>query len=202
VTDSFEITLRTGPSGGNKIIAMLSSGQLLEVLETREDWTLVRIVNSEGEEKQGWVLSRYLIRREPWETQARVLLKQNTSLREKLTSLEKKREESSQRQGELNRELQHTSQTLKTVQGDFESLKTESSDFLRLKEHYETTKSTLQEMEDRFQKLTEENEALKSSQYVSWFLAGALVFFGALTIGLVFGRREKKWRAGLSAWKG
>jgi hypothetical protein len=50
--------------------------------------------------------------------------------------------------------------------------------------------------------LTDENEILKASQYVRWFLAGALVFLGALLMGLVLGRREKKRRKGLSGWKG
>jgi SH3 domain protein len=202
VTDLFEITLRTGPSNENKIIAMLSSGEPLEVVETRDDWTLVRLVNSRGEEKEGWVLSRYLIKRQPWETQAKGLLKQNASLREKLGMLERKSEESSQREAEFKKELQHTSETLKKVQTDFESLKNESSDFLELKEQYETTKSTLQTSQDIVQKLTEENEILKASQYVRWFLAGALVFLSALLMGLVLGRREKKHRKGLSGWKG
>ena len=34
VTDNFKITLRTGPSTQNKIIKLLRSGQLLDVIET------------------------------------------------------------------------------------------------------------------------------------------------------------------------
>jgi len=35
VTDTFEITLRTGPSSENRIIAMLFSGHPLDVLNTQ-----------------------------------------------------------------------------------------------------------------------------------------------------------------------
>jgi len=90
VTDSLKITLRTGPGTDNKIIAILSSGERLEVLETGNDWTRVRVLGSEGEQKEGWLLSRFLIERQPWEMQARNLAKETTSLKEKLGVTEKK----------------------------------------------------------------------------------------------------------------
>ena len=139
-------------------------------------------------------MSRYLIQREPWESQAKRLLKENTSLREKLAMIEKKWQESSGQAEELEKKFQQTSENLKQVQTDFFSLKHESSDFLKLKEQYETTKSTLQTAQEMVQKLTKENEVLKSSQHVEWLLAGALIFFGAWLIGLIIGRREKKRR--------
>jgi SH3 domain protein len=65
VTDSFKIMLRTGPSTENKITAMLSSGEAVEILETREDWTRIGVLDSEGEQREGWVLTRFLIERKP-----------------------------------------------------------------------------------------------------------------------------------------
>jgi len=47
VTDSFEITLRTGPSNENKIIAMLFSGRPLDVLSTQGEWSRVRVLDSD-----------------------------------------------------------------------------------------------------------------------------------------------------------
>ena len=60
VADKLKINLRTGPSIENKIIAMLTSGQSLEVINTQGDWNLVRLLNKDGKHKEGWVLSRYL----------------------------------------------------------------------------------------------------------------------------------------------
>ena len=51
VTDFQKITLRTGPSLENKIIAFLVSGQSLEVIETQDKWSLVKIVEESGVEK-------------------------------------------------------------------------------------------------------------------------------------------------------
>jgi SH3 domain protein len=201
VTDSFEITLRTGPTTENRIITMLSSGEALEVLETRDDWTHVRFLDSEREQKEGWVLSRYLVNRQPWEAQAERLSKENTSLKEKLAMMEKKWEDSSQQGDELQKKFQQTSEALKKVQADFDSLKDESTHFLKLREQYEAANAALQTAQSTVQELTKKNEILRSSQNIRWFLAGGVVFLSALLIGLIIGRREKKRRTGLTSWK-
>ena len=77
VTDSFEITLRTGPGNENKIIAMLFSGRPLEVLDTRGECSQVKVLDGG---KEGWVLSRYLVTRLPWEVQAKKLQEDSVSL--------------------------------------------------------------------------------------------------------------------------
>ena len=200
ITDSFKVTLRTGPGIEHRIITMVSSGDAVEVVEAGLEWTRIRLVNSDGEQKEGWVLSRYLMERHPWEGQAKRLLEENATLSEKLTSAEGKIEESFQREGELQRKLQQTSATLEQVQADFDTLRRESSEFVKLKEQFEAAKSTLETEQEHLKKLAKENASLRSSHNVRWFLAGALVFVSALLIGLVIGRREKKRRSGLSGW--
>ena len=44
ITDSFEITLRTGPSSQNKVIAMPASGEAVEILNSQDDWSNVRLL--------------------------------------------------------------------------------------------------------------------------------------------------------------
>ncbi len=197
VTDSFKITLRTGPGTENRIVTMLSSGEPLEILEIGDEWTRVRRLKPEGRQEEGWVLSRFLIDRQPWELQVGGLSRENASLKEKLTLIEKRLRESSRREAELQRELETTSKTLKEVQAGFDSLRNESSDFIQLKERHEVLQSNLETTEKTVQRLTQENKDLKSSQKVRWFLAGALVFLSALLIGLIAGRREKKRRPSL-----
>ncbi len=52
VIDEFEVTMRTGPSIENKIIAMLPTGTKLQVIEEEGDWVLVRSPTG----REGWVL--------------------------------------------------------------------------------------------------------------------------------------------------
>ena len=97
VTDSFEITLRTGPSNENRIIAMLFSGRPLDVLGTEGEWSQVKVLD---DGKEGWVISRYLVTRLPWEVQARKQKEDLVSLNGKLNRVQKEfADESQQRQG-------------------------------------------------------------------------------------------------------
>jgi SH3 domain protein len=56
VSDILKLTLRTGPSIENKIIAVIESGQMMEVIQYGDEWSKVRLPSG----KEGWVLSRYL----------------------------------------------------------------------------------------------------------------------------------------------
>ena len=88
VTDQFRISLRRGPSTENKILKFLPSGYLVEILENQEGWSLVRSTDDEQESAKGWVLSRYLITRQPWEKQAKSLLQENAGLKKRLAGFE------------------------------------------------------------------------------------------------------------------
>ena len=57
VTDQLKLTLRSGPSTEHKILAVVESGQKVEMLEPGEDWSKVRTANG----KEGYVLARYLM---------------------------------------------------------------------------------------------------------------------------------------------
>ena len=89
VTDTISITLRTGPSTNNKVIDMLQSGKPVQLLEAQDEWSRVQIIE-DGETKTGWVVSRYLMTRLPFEQQANALREEIDPLREKLSSVEKK----------------------------------------------------------------------------------------------------------------
>ena len=56
VSDVLKLTLRTGPSIENKIISVIDSGQMMEVIKFGDEWSQVQLPNG----KEGWVLSRYL----------------------------------------------------------------------------------------------------------------------------------------------
>ncbi|MDH3870837.1 MAG: TIGR04211 family SH3 domain-containing protein, partial [Gammaproteobacteria bacterium] len=60
VSDSLEITMRSGKSTSHGIIRMLRSGTPLNVLETDNDSGYSRVRTRDG--KTGWVLSRFLMK--------------------------------------------------------------------------------------------------------------------------------------------
>jgi SH3 domain protein len=197
VTDSFEVTLRTGPSIENRIIGMPASGQPLEVLDTQGDWTLVRFQTPGRGSVEGWLLSRYVITRVPWELQSRTLKEENGSLKGKLARVEKERGEATRDQQMLGEKLKETAEALHKAESAYESLKHEAADYLKLKEAYTANQSTLKSTQKELQGLIEEHRRLSSLQRNRWFLAGALVLLCGLIIGLVIGRRERKRRQSL-----
>ena len=195
VSDSFKITLRSGPSIDNKIIDMLTSGQVLEMLGEEGDWRHVRIQEEEGESKEGWVLSRYIIERVPWEMQANYLNRKNKDLQERLSEIRQKLDDAVKEKRDLSQSLQQTTGTLQALEKDHSELKRGAEGFLKLKATYESTRASLQATRKELQKVSLENENLRDSQMNRWFATGALVLLCGLMIGLMIGRQQKKRRS-------
>jgi SH3 domain protein len=192
VTDSFEITLRTGPSSQNKVIAMPASGEAVEILNSQDDWSNVRLLGRERGAVEGWVLSRYLIERLPWEMQARTLKAESTRIKEKLEQLESEQGQATHREQELTNELKKNVDALKKLKNEYNSLKRGAADYLKLKRDYDLATTKLESTQKTAQSLTKENERLRYSQRNKWFATGALVLLVGLIVGLVLGRKEKK----------
>jgi SH3 domain protein len=192
VTDSFEITLRTGPSNENRIIAMLFSGRPLEVLGTQGEWSQLKVLD---DGKEGWVISRYLVTRLPWEVQARKLKEDLVSLNGKLNRVQKEfTDESQQRQG-LAAEIKRKTEELEALSKEYLELKKGAEGYLSLKTLYEAAEKNMKAAQAELSKLTAENENLKSSQHNRWLLSGALVLLCGLLIGGIAGRQQKKRRS-------
>lgn len=192
VTDSFEITLRTGPSNENKITSMLFSGRPVDVLDTQGEWSRVKVLDSD---KEGWVLSRYLVTRLPWEVQARKLQEEIAGMSAKLTRLDKESADQSQQRQGLASELKQKTEAFEVLSKDHMELKKGAEGYVRLKAIHEAAEKDLKSARDEINKLSAENEALRSSQQNGWFLSGALVLLCGLLIGGIVGRQQKKRRS-------
>jgi len=195
VTDTFEITLRTGPSTNNKIIYTPQSGQPMEVLAVEGDWSHVRIARKGAEPVEGWVLNRYLISRLPWELKSKSLLEENSGLKERLAALQKTYDSVSQREKTLAENLQERNQAFQTLKTEYDSLKSGAAEYLKLKSEHKTAQSKLETTQQTVDELTAENRELESSQRIRWFATGALVLLCGLLIGVAVGRQSRKKRS-------
>jgi len=194
VTDSFRITFRTGPSLENKILAMLVSGQAVEVLESQGDWSRVRLLGKDDEE-EGWVLTRYLTLRVPWKVKATELRKENTQLKEKLEALQLDLQRTMQRERESSGQLATTVKALTKLKKDYDSLKEGAAGYIELKASYDQIQSRLETIQRDFDLLNKEYERLKNSQRTKWFIAGASVLLCGLVVGLILGMKQRKRRS-------
>lgn len=192
ITDSFEITLRTEGSSKARIIAMPKSGTPVEIIKEQGDWAHVRMLA--GQQKEGWVLSRYLMNRVPWEDRFNYLSKKYEKTGEKTQTISTENKQLSNKVYELTRDLNACKRELQQVQKDYEDLKKGSTQYVALKEKHDHTVKELLEANTQIEKLGKENSSLKSNERREWFIAGALVIALGFLTGLLIGKREKKRR--------
>ncbi len=195
VKDSLLITFRTGPSTQHAVIARLSSGQPVEILGTDGDWSHVQLMEDGKATKEGWVLSQYLITRQPWKMQAETALKESAELKQKVADLEKELSETVRREQELAISLEDTAATLAELREEHESLKEGAAGYLDLKDAYTETQSELEATQLKLDEVTKRYEKLKASEKWKWIGTGGGIFLLALIIGIVLGRKQKKRRS-------
>ncbi|MBN2032152.1 MAG: TIGR04211 family SH3 domain-containing protein [Deltaproteobacteria bacterium] len=189
LTDSFEeFTLRSGPGYEYRIITMLSSGQALEVHESQKEWSRVSLP---GGDREGWVVSRYLINRVPWSIQANSLREENASLKAKLSQIESAFNEARQEKTKLAFEFEKNSKLLEETTDRYESLKQGADGYLKLKKIHELNEAALKAARADNERLRKEQEELRSSQLNQWFATGALVLLCGLLLGVMIGRQQK-----------
>lgn len=181
VNDLLEITLRTGPGLDYRIVRMLQSGQQLEVLETTEGWTRVRLPDG----TTGWVFTRYLSEDKPSSTMLESLREEIGPLRNRVQSLAEENQRLIKHNQELGDKLAETQSELERIRKEYNSLKEASSDYLKLKNEYSVLRNTLDEKEKRIQTLEKQVSDTRLSSNLRWFLAGA----GVLLLGMIIGHR-------------
>ena len=186
ISDKLKVTVRRGPSTEYKILDIAESGERVEILETGEDWTLVRLDNG----KEGYVTTRYLIanpthaiRLEQLQAKHKSLTQQAAALLEENTSL---REENKK----LLSTLSGTEKSLKKLDGDYQELKAGSAEFLSLKTKYKQVSEQLGEQTKKAEHLGKELSKVELNQYIKWFLAGS----GVLLVGFIIGFSAKRQR--------
>ena len=174
---------------------MLSSGQSVQILGRKGKWSHIRLAEDGANNKEGWVMSRYLISRVPWKLQATSMRAKNTSLKKKLATTEKNLNGVALRERNLSSKLQTSTKALDGLRMEFERLKRGAAGYLKLKAAHKVTTSKFESIQNEVQGLRAENAKLRSSQRNKWFAIGALVFLCGSMIGLVFGRQQRRQRS-------
>lgn len=204
VSDELIVTMRSGMGTEYKILKYLKTGTPMEVLEEEGDYLRVRT----GDGEEGWVLKQYITTETPKTSVISGLRHEIDRLKATVDELKDKRDSL---QAELNaagrshsekvRELEkaasassedasRTARELEKLKHKYETFLEESKDVVTLAEE----RNRLQEENDRLlgveEHLTQENERLRRTGMIKWFLAGAGVFF----VGWIVGKASRKKR--------
>lgn len=190
ITDVFEVTMRSGTSTSNSIVKILQSGQAVEVLE--EDLASQYSLVETDEGKKGYVLSRFL--------------DNIPSARKRIIRLQEKSEQQKQTLASLGDEIKQLKSELDSEQTDNESLKntllaseseldrvrTASENTLSILDDNNRLQSVVEILREEKQSLSDENDSLKDSTKMDWFIRGAAVSIIAFLLGIIVTRI--KWR--------
>ena len=186
VSDILKLTLRTGPSTENKILAVIQSGQRLDVVEFGEEWSQVQLPNG----KEGWVLSRYLTNSETNNVRLDRLQAKHKNLMTQAAALLEENNRLQTENKKLEAAFKTNQKQADKALSDYETLKTEAAEFLSLKSKYEKAVSQLTEQTAKAEKYEEQLSKLEMSTYIKWFLAGS----GVLIVGFLIGFSTKRQR--------
>ena len=186
VSDILKLTLRTGPSTENKILAVIESGQTMEVVEFGEEWSQVQLPNG----KEGWVLSRYLTPNETNNIKLDRLQAKHKNLMTQAATLLEENNRLKAENKKLATEFKTNQKQAEKARSDYETLKTEATEYLNLKSKYESAVSQLSKQTAKAEKFEEQLSKLEMSTYIKWFLAGS----GVLIVGFLIGFSTKRQR--------
>jgi len=186
VTDLLKLPLRTGPSTEYKILALVVSGQKLEVVEPGENWSMVRLDNG----KEGYVLNRYLVAQPTSAVRLEQLQSKYTALRQQATALIEENNRFKEENQTFKSSLDSNEKALTKLDTDYKELKASAAEFLNLKKKYQEVSTQLAEKTKKASALDKELRGLEMNQYIKWFLAGS----GVLLVGFIIGFSAKRGR--------
>lgn len=188
VSDLAEITLRTGQGVDHKIIAMIKSGQEVEVLEPDDQWTRIRLPSG----KEGWVVSRFLTSKVPCLIDLKNLQEKYEALMALADSPYAEIAKLKDENRKLKAELAVAEKTLNDLKTSYEALKSKSSNLLKLQASSKSSVARLSEQQKKVEKLEEALSKLERRQYMYWFLSGAAVLFVGFLMGYSAKRRRRQ----------
>ena len=195
VTDELEIDMRSGTSLQHRILRMVPSGTVLEVLEEDKATGYTKVRTPSGAE--GWILSRYLTASAP----ASVRL---TETEKKLTELEIQSRQRMAKLSDRDKEFLNATDELARVKDENLKLNKQLTDIQRtassalaIDAENKELKNRLMQMERERETLSQENVALHDRTARDWFMIGAGVIVLGIIIGLILPRIRVRKR---SSW--
>jgi SH3 domain protein len=194
VSDQLEVTLRSGKTTSHSILRMLRSGTPVEVLEQDKEsgYSLIR-----AQGKEGWVLTRYLMKgpvpREQLAEAEKKLAELELENRKMMTAMEAIKEE----KGVIEKASSTMDADYRKVSQELAEIKRTASSALAIDSENKDLKSRLVTIERNLQTLQQENENLKDRTARDWFMLGAGVVLIGILVGLIIPRI--RWRK-KSSW--
>jgi SH3 domain protein len=195
VSDTLEITMRSGKGTSFGITRMLRSGTPVEVLGVDKKSGYTQVRTNSG--KEGWVLSRFLMKgqaaRDRLATAEKNLAELELENRKLTTAMAALNEE----KGTLESNLQKLEGESRGVSQELAEIKRTASSALTIDSENKDMKGRIVSLERQLQTVQQENETLKDRTARDWFMVGAAVVLLGIIVGLIIPkirfRKKSSW---------
>ncbi len=188
VTDTFQITFRSGKGTDFKILQLLSSGMPVKLISQEDEWSQVELKNGQ----KGWVLTRYLMEGPPKSMIIERFTKELENQKSRIGELVEENTSLKKSNEELLKQSDSFKKDWETTRKNYEELLEGSGEYLAVKRKYENLKAEMELLADQLHSLKRDNEKLKGKTRFYWFLAGSLVLLIGLMVGISLGRLQRK----------
>ena len=195
VSDTLEITMRSGKGTSYGITRMLRSGTPVKVLEEDKNTGYTHVRTSSG--KDGWVLSRFLMKGQAARDRLAAAEKSLAELELENRKMETTMNTLAEEKKALEQEFNNLDGQSRNVSQELAEIKRTASSALAIDSENKDLKSRVVSLERELQTLHQENEGLKDRTARDWFMVGAAVVLLGIIVGLIIPRI--RWRK-KSSW--
>ncbi len=183
VSDSVDLTLRSGESNSHKIIKMLSSGTKLTLLDNNKATNYSKVKTSGG--LVGYLPTRF-IQNKPTNSwyltkanqELELLKSENEKMKASLAEIQQNDSGTATGNSDLINERDQLS-------NDLNDIRQTASNAIQLKQQRNELQERVVNVERELQQLKREKQALEDSTSQDWFLYGGILSFLGIFLGLL-----------------
>ena len=186
VSDTLEITMRSGKGTNFGIIRMLRSGTSVTVLEVDKKTGYSQVRTKSG--KVGWVLSRFLMKGQAARDRLAAAEKELAELELESSKMETTKATLTKEKAVLQTQLSKLDGESRNVSQELTEIKRTASSALAIDSENKDLKSRMVSLERQLQTVQQENEGLKDRTARDWFMVGAAVVLLGIIVGLIIPR--------------
>jgi SH3 domain protein len=186
ITDRIEVGLRSGTGIEQRIIAMVKTGDPVELLEGDKNWSKIRL----ADRTVGWIATRFLV------DQVKSSHSSDPNLQEELRGYKEKNQNLFREKELLSREKEKLLDEVKKLTATLqqEKIVQPSTGLIELKIKNEKLDKEVALYKKQIVDLSQKGRERPNEDKLKWFFAGSAVLCFGLVLGWLFslGRRKSK----------
>ncbi len=183
-----EVPLRRGQGVDYKILAILTDGTPVQLIEQNESWT--KISTEDG--REGWVLKRYLTEEKPLTEAVEALREENRALIKQLETIKEHTDNLAEEKELLQKNLGQKISEIGLLTEKYNTLLKDASDTIDLQAQVERDKKLLLTLQQQLSSTTAAKEKLEQNENLKWYLAGGTTLLIGIFIGFLSRGSKKK----------